>query len=193
MAEFGVPADTQDRLIEEALEGVVHQADEPDATPINIEKSETAEATFETLTFDDGSIRVVEREKPVEVKGEIGALAVTGCSTSGTTHFTSYSNCKVHYRSAVFSYGFYTNFTIYESGNDRINWVGNMFHEYSIGHARLSWRVGINRATQSGSSEAYATQTIEYRIEPYIGQITRGVRICVGGNRYYQQNHSDGC
>lgn len=81
---------------------MVHQADEPDDTPINVEKSETAEATFEALTFDDGSIRVVEREKPVEVKGEIGALAVTGCSTSGTNHYTSYSNCKVHYRSAVF-------------------------------------------------------------------------------------------
>lgn len=191
MTEFGVPADVQDRLLEDALAGVLSDADDPSATPVEITTEQRTDATFEISRFEDGSIQVVEYEKPVEVKtrpGEVSTMAVTGCSTSGTTSVVTYSGCKVHYRTHVFSYGFYANFKIYTSGNDLISSVSGAFQQYAIGHTRDSWNLATVKQVESSTGPAHARLSITYNVMPYLGQIQKGVRLKVGGNKYWQEN-----
>jgi hypothetical protein len=39
-------------------------------------------------------------------------MAVTGCTVRTGSGYNAYTGCKVHYRTHMFSYGMYANFTI---------------------------------------------------------------------------------
>ncbi|MFC4629641.1 hypothetical protein ACFO6V_15445 [Promicromonospora alba] len=193
MTEFGVPEDTQDELITNALAGVLPLSEDPSAEPVSTESGENSDSTFQVLRYSDGSLAVREIEKSTAASGTRGVQAVTGCSHSGTTHFTTYSGCKIHYRTVVFSYGFYASFRIYGSGNDSVISAGSKFQEYSIGHSRLDWRLRIINQTEDPGNNAHIELSIRYLILPSVGEIQKGVRLRVGSNKYCQKTNTSNC
>lgn len=186
MTEFDVPAATQDELLDAARRGELSQSDDPTAVPVSVDTLIRDDAVQEVSTFEDGSIQVVERERPVVVpKGMVTPLAVTGCRVTSGSGSSNYSTCKVHYRTHVFSYGFYANFTI-TPYYDQITWAGSQFQEYVIGHSRNEWGVSVIKSNESSTGPAHAALWIDYTTGLY--EIRKGVRLKVGGNTYWQEN-----
>lgn len=190
MTEFGVPANTQEELLAALKEGDMGLANSPDARPVSVETEARDGSTFEISTYADGSIAVIEREIPVVVKpGTVTPYAVTGCSVSSGSGYSNYTGCKIHYRTHVFSYGFYANFTLVQGlYNDQITRAYGQFQEYAVGHTRDSWSLRVLKATETSSGPAHAELAIVYTVSPGIGQVTKGVRLKVGGNSYWQEN-----
>ncbi|RPF28212.1 hypothetical protein [Georgenia muralis] len=190
MTEFGVPADTQDELLASLKEGDLGLANDPDAGPVSVETEVRDGSTFEISRYFDGSIEVTEREIPTAAEpGVITPYAVTGCSVSGGSGYSNYTGCKIHYRTHVFSYGFYANFTLVQGYyNDQITRAYSQFQEYAVGHTRDSWSLRVLKATETSSGPAHAELAIQYTIYPGIGQVAKGVRLKVGSNTYWQEN-----
>lgn len=189
MSKFGVPEQTQDQLLDAlANEGDVGLANSPDATPVSVDLTEMDGSTFEVAVYADGSISVVEREIPVEVEpGLITPMAVTGCTVTSGSGYVAYQGCKVQYQTHVFLYGFYANFSI-TPGYDSIDTVFGQFQGYAIGHSRDSWNLRILKRYENSAGPAHAELAIEYTILPGVGQVTKGVRLKVGSNSYWQEN-----
>lgn len=188
LTEFGVDRQTQDKLIDDAKSGKLTLADNPESEPTSVEKFTRSGSNFEVNRFADGSISVVEREVPQKVDPDsITPLAVTGCTISGQGSYTLYSNCKVHYRTAVFSYGFFSTFTMNGSSSG-IRSAHDQFHEYSVGHNRISWALKTIKSSGTQSSPAHVQLSIRYSIWPQVGEVTKGVRLKVGGSSYWQEN-----
>lgn len=188
MSQYGVSRKVQDRLLAQATRGKVLLADTPAAVPVRTAAKDEGTAVSTVSTYEDGSISVVTREKPREIKaGVVTPFSVTGCSFVSGSGYASYSNCKVHYRTTVFSYGFYANFSI-TSGYDAISNAYGFFQQYAIGHSRISDSLRVLKATESSTGPAHAELAIEYKVLGGVGgQITKGVRLKVGGNQYWQE------
>ncbi|WP_139107634.1 hypothetical protein [Oerskovia enterophila] len=189
MTEFGVAADVQDALLDKARHGQSLLADSETADPVSVTEFTRDASDFEVATFEDGSISVVEREIPVVVpEGTFQPRAVTGCTVGGGPTYTTYNNCKVHYRTPIFSYGFYTSFTMTGS-SATISTANQMFHEYSVGHLRDSWNLTVARKTGNAANPAHVQMRVTYTLYPGVGQINKGVRIFADGLKYWQQSY----
>lgn len=189
MTEFGVDPRTQDRLLARARVGRLTLADTGLARPVGISTFVRGGSEFEVATFADGSISVVEREIPAQLApGMVGPMAVSGCTISGSSSYTVYNGCKVHYRTAVFSYGFRASFT--QSGaNATMSPPWGFFQEYAIGHTRQSYSLSIIRKTGNVANPAHIQLAIEYNVLfPWPGQVTKGVRLKAHGSKYWQEN-----
>jgi hypothetical protein len=192
LTEFNVDGAVQDRLIAGTKAGETSLADSGTAEPTSV-KTEVRDGTeFTVSTFADGSIFVVERELPTAANGGIGANAITGCNIGGGSDYTTYTGCKLHYRSHAFSYGFYASFT--QSGGNLgvITAVSGKFQDYAIGHSRDGWALRIVKARSNSSGPAKARLSINYNINPDIGQITKKICLVVSG-RSYGQRTTSGC
>ncbi|HLR95528.1 MAG TPA: hypothetical protein VK053_13455 [Jiangellaceae bacterium] len=190
MTEFGVPESTQDDLIEGIKHGDMGLANDPTATPVTVEHTERDGSTLEISRYADGSVAVTEQDIPRDVEeGAVTPQDVTGCSVGGGSGFVNYTGCKVHYRTHVFSYGFYANFTIVQgTNNDQITRAYDRFQQYAIGHSRASWSLRVLKGNETSSGPAHAELAITYNILPSFGQVTKGVRLKVGSNTYWQEN-----
>ncbi|GIG23079.1 hypothetical protein Cch01nite_38030 [Cellulomonas chitinilytica] len=189
MTEFGVAPEVQDRLLNKGLAGGLNDADVRGAKPVSVTNEARGGSAVTISTYADGSIGVVERELPRVVKpGGATTFSVTGCRVVGGSGWASYTNCKVHYRTTIFSYGFYANFTTTTSW-DSISSVGSPFFTYAVGHNYESHQLRILKGVESASEPAHAELAIIYNVAAGIGgQVTKGVRLKVGGNQYWQEN-----
>lgn len=190
LTEFGVSPEVQDRLLATTRAGGVALADSGLEAPLSVESFERDGSRYAVSTYSDGSIFVEEREIPIEVEeGEVAPMAITGCTISGGSGYTTYNRCKVHYRSHVFSYGFRATFTQIPGSKGTISWVGEKFQDYAIGHWRVRWSVSIRQASSSVSAgPAKARLLVEYNILPAAGQITRYLCLRVSSSSYSQAN-----
>jgi hypothetical protein len=192
LTEFDVDPAVQDRLIEGTKAGEISLADSNSAAPTSVETEIRNRSEFTVSTFADGSIFVVEREIPAAADGGAGTNAVTGCTIRGGSDYTTYAGCKLHYRSHIFSYGFYANFT--QSGGNLgvITRAFGRFQDYAIGHSRESWGLRIVKARSNSAGPAKARLRINYNINPDVGQITKKICLVVSGRSYGQRTGS-GC
>ena len=191
MTEYGVDTSVQDELIALTLAGGLPLSDVEGAAPESVERVESVASTVDILRYADGSVSVVEVQKGnvAPPKGAIAPRAVTGCSYAAGSGYANYSNCKVHYRSAVFSFGFYANFSIHPgANNDKVSWAGNKFLEYSVGHMLTSSSAWVEQSVESTSRNASAVYTATFDLWPGIGSVTRGTRLWVGDNTYWQES-----
>lgn len=195
MTKFGISPSEQSALLSRALRGEPLLADVQGANPVSVrQQRDLGGSRSEIATFADGSINVTTydlvRRQPGSSDRALSAAtpaAVTGCSSSSGSGYVSYRNCKVHYRSIVFSYGFYANFTT-TSYWDQIDSVWGYFLEYAIGHSEASNTLLIRNKTEDPGVPAHAELTIRFNVLPSFGQISKGVRLKVGSNTYWQEN-----
>lgn len=188
MTEYGVPESVQDELIALTLAGGLPLSDVEGAVPESVERVESSSSSVDVSRYADGSISVVEVEKPAASSG-ITPFGISGCSFSSGSGYASYTNCKVHYQSTVFSFGFYANFSIAAgANNDRITWAGSKYLVYSIGHLLTSSSVWVEQSVETASRDASAVYTATFDLWPGVGSVTRGTRLFVGDNTYWQDN-----
>ncbi len=191
LTEFGVSAETQDELMDAARRGDFGMAEDPRAVPVSVEQRVVRGSDREVLRYSDGSVSVLETQRPTVLQSGLGIspAAVTGCTVRSGTGYTNYTGCKVHYRSHIFSFGFYANFSTHPGiNNDQISSARSQFQDYAIGHSRASWSLRIIKQRETLAGPAHALLAIEYNILPNLGQVTKKTRLKVGSNTYWQEN-----
>lgn len=189
LSAYGVPEETQEHLIGMAAKGHLPMSDTPGTIPISTEFFEREDVFLELKRYADGSVSAVELDKGNNLQeGSVAPKAITGCAQTIGSGYTNYTNCRIHYRSLVFSYGFYGSFTIVPGdNNDMITGVGSPFLEYALGHKEVSRKLNISQERETVSSDATATLTITFEVlKGVAGSVTRGVRLLVGGNSFRQ-------
>ncbi|HHW84555.1 MAG TPA: hypothetical protein GX743_12240 [Actinomycetales bacterium] len=189
MTEFDVPTTVQDRLLSEARIGNFGLANSGEAEPVSVDVVRTADVEREVSRYADGSISVLESEIPTEVDpGAAAPRAITGCTVVSGSGFKNFSGCRIHYQSHIFSYGFYADYMYGNGGWDQIYRAYDQFQGYAIGHSRDSWALKVIKQHESSTGPAHAQLSIVYNVLPAFGQVTKGVRLKVGGDRSWQEN-----
>lgn len=148
----------------------------------------------ELSTYSDGSIAALELETPTEGdastagEGGFSPSAITACNVVYQPSASLYTGCKVHTRTATWSYGFFANFTIYNSGWDKVTRAWAPFLEYTVLHSDVDEQgPGIRYSTENSSRPAEGYYMIMFKMDtfPY-SQFWSQVKIRVGGNSYWQ-------
>lgn len=194
LSDYDVPISTQDSILETLEAGELPLSSTPGATPVSVESFEKDGMAVELSTYSDGSITALETEMPTEVSsstasdGDYSPNAITACNVVYQPSAKFYTSCKVHTRTATWSYGFFANFTIYNSGLDKVTRAWAPFLEYTVLHSPVDYQgPGIRYSTENSSRPAEGYYMIMFKMDtlPY-AQFWSQVKIRVGGNTYWQ-------
>jgi hypothetical protein len=108
LAQYGVDAATQDRLVSKYLQGERWDS-MTDVEPTSVREEERADGSYSISYFEDGSVRVSRLERAVEAgSSPIMARGITGCSVSGK----QYNGCKIDTWVGVVPMSFYTSYNL---------------------------------------------------------------------------------
>ncbi len=191
LRQYGVSAAIADDLIDLGRAGVLSDADTPGAVPVSVDRYRRDGIFYEVSRYRDGSVAVLESDVPREVQAGSAApnSGIGGCTVAGSgSSYTTYTGCRVRYRTHLFSFGFYVNFT----QNDAYATIGKVygkFHDWAIGHEKQDWGLTVVTKRGKSSSPAHAYMWIEYLtgIGSVSATINKGIRFKAHGTRYWHE------
>lgn len=185
----GVSAEAEETILEAARTGAPLLADDPAATPVKTERVQRNGFTVIVRTFADGSFSEAGTELAVKAPapGTVAPMSVDGCTVSSVTGGTKYTGCKVYYWQGSIAMSFFVTYTIFTSGNDKINsvWGENTSAPfYGQSNASLS----ISRATEGASGPALARYYVGLTgtISGVPVNTSRTLSLNVGGNAAWE-------
>jgi len=153
LSTYGVSEATQDTLVAKAEQGQLFDAGQSDKSPV----SAATVAGAEVETFADGSVLVTQLEAPkVLPKGVVQTqAAIQGCTLVNGGGYATYSNCTIVQSNGTMEIAFTGSYQRY-TGGAKITKASNPRTNVKYGSTTTP-TVKINRATSTGSTEAYAT------------------------------------
>lgn len=191
LLQFGVSAATATRLVERAEAGLLSEADTPGAVPASTERYTQNGVAYLVSRYQDGSISVLDHDVPRELPtgSATPASGIGGCTVGGSgSSYTTYTGCRVRYRTHIFSFGFYVNFT--QNGSyATVGKAYGKFHDYAIGHEKKSWSLKVIRERGTSANPAHVQLAIEYLtgIGPISVTINKGIRFKAHGTQYWYE------
>lgn len=154
---FGVPAAQVNSLVAAIQGGEAWDVYETGAKPVKRDRMIINGMDYRINRFADGSFSAQGIEVPtIATSGLIQPFGIQGCVVTGGTGFKNYDNCQIDgVWGAVVAGATGVDFTIVQSGYDRIRFAGVPFQRCLVGTSCSSPSLVSSRFTETASNRAF--------------------------------------
>ncbi|WP_375404840.1 hypothetical protein [uncultured Amnibacterium sp.] len=165
--DHGVKANTRASLLKAYDAGQMPDAVTGKSSSTDVTKR-VGDYVVTTSTYADGSVSVSQVQAPLPTyagtSSRVKPMAISGCSTGGTSGHITYSNCYVSGNNAAITVGFQTSFTYVQGGYDLIENKGkNSYQQCAPGQCTDpifdSWR-----QYETASAKAFLKYRFNYSV-----------------------------